>query len=77
MDMTPQVPPTPEDIRAEPCTHCEAQPGAPCVTVGEPGRPPWPGFHGQRTHAAVRKRLRAEVDAMLAEPPPAQEVSDG
>lgn len=74
MDMTPDVPPTPDDIRAEPCTHCEARPGAPCVNFGAPGEP-MPAafeFHTQRTHVAMAKRLRAEVDAMLAEPPPAR-----
>jgi len=68
--ITLKVPPTPDDVRAERCPHCEALSGAPCVTFGEPGRPPWPGFHGQRTHAALVKRLREENDALLNEETP-------
>lgn len=64
-----KVPPTPDDIRAERCPHCEARPGAPCINFGDPGRP-MPAsceFHVQRTHVALAKRLRVEVDALLAE----------
>lgn len=70
--ITLKTPPTPDDIRAEPCVHCEAPPGAPCINFGAPDEP-MPAafeFHTQRTHVALAKRLRAELDALLAEPTP-------
>lgn len=56
-------------VLAEDCTHCEAKALQPCTNLGAVGEPMPQGyeFHGQRTHAALRKRDVAAASAALAD----------
>ncbi len=60
MDMSPDTPLNSDEVRAEFCGHCEAQPGTPCANFGAPGEPMPAGyeFHTQRVQAAVARARR-------------------